>query len=151
MSENTVFDDSLLDVDLDDLEDLPEFKNFPAGVNTALLKISKKVINNKPAVEFAMVGIESIELSDPTAEPIKAGDSCSSLFFLDSEFGRGALKKVLRDISQTFGTSNLLVICNAFADGGEYEQGLEVTVTSSITKSKKNGAEYMNIKNITVN
>lgn len=151
MSENTVFDDSLLDVDLDDLEDLPEFKNFPAGINTALLKISKKVINNKPAVEFAMVGIESIELSDPTAEPIQAGDSCSSLFFLDSEFGRGALKKVLRDISKTFGTSNLLVICNAFAEGGEYEQGLEVTVTSSITKSKKNGAEYMNIKNITVN
>lgn len=147
------FDSAILDADLDDLQDLPEFKNFPVGVHAATLRILKKVVNNKSAIEFNFVARETIELAKPEDEPVKAGDSCSCLYFLDNEFGQGALKKDIKPIAAYMGTSKLGEIINAFdkdEDGAQYADGLDVAVTTSLTKPNKNGDVYLKIMNISV-
>jgi hypothetical protein len=47
---------SLLDSNLDDLADLPEFKVPPAGAyNAVILRIEEKSIGSHPAVEMSVV------------------------------------------------------------------------------------------------
>jgi hypothetical protein len=85
--------DSILDANLDDLADLPEFANFPAGVHRCTVSMQQKTINNKPAIEVTLTGIETVELSKPEEDkPINAGQTSSAAYFMDNEFGKAHLR-----------------------------------------------------------
>ena len=86
--------DSLLDVTLDDIADLPEYKNFPAGAHVVKATLSLEEIGDakKPAIKLAMVHVETLDI-DPQDTPPNPGDSCSILYFLDNELGQGAFKR----------------------------------------------------------
>lgn len=145
---NTEIDiDSILDSTLDDLADLPEFKNFPAGSHAATASMEKKVINDHPCVEITFTMKETLELSDPaTAEEdlCKAGDSANVLFMLDNEYGQGNFKKVASVFGQAMGTTKLSEIVEQVKD-------IDVVVTTSIKSDKKDKEKLrMNIVELAV-
>lgn len=136
--------DSLLDATLDDLADLPEFSDFPAGVHRCTISISQKSINSKPAMEVKLIGIETVELAKPEEDkPITAGHSCSSLFFMDNEFGQGAFKKLIAPLAANLGASSLREV----VEGAE---GMECEVVTTFKHNKKNGQDYFTISKLIV-
>ena len=136
--------DALLDANLDDLADLPEFADFPAGVHRATVSISKKEINGKPYMEVKLTGIETVELSKPEEnKPISAGQSSSALYSLDNEFGQGAFKKLIAPLAGHLGVSSI-------RDLLEQAEGTEVEAVTSFRKNKKTGDEYFEIKKLIV-
>ena len=99
--------EALLDMNLDDLEDLPEFKSFPAGGYKLGVSLKAKTVNDKPAVEMSLKMLEVIELADTSLEPPKEGDESSILFFMDNEIGRGKMKEACKPIAVALNTPKL--------------------------------------------
>ena len=145
MNDNTnVSIDDLLDATLDDLEDLPEFKPFPVGAHKVLISLELKEINSKQGVELEMKAIETLELATATDTPLAEGDTTSTVFFLDNEFGRGALKKVSIPLAEALGTSTIRELIEACKD-------VECLVITSLRKDKNDPDRfYTNIKELSV-
>ena len=136
--------DSLLDATLDDLDDLPEFKNFNPGVHRVLASFSIKGINNKDVVELAMKGLETLELANPTDEPIKEGDSSSVIFMLDNEFGVGNFKKIATPIAAALGTTTNRETIEQCKD-------VECLIVTSLRQDKNDKDRFhLNVKELNV-
>jgi len=135
---------NLLDATLDDLEDLPEFKPFPPGAHQVTASLSLKEINKKQCVELEMKMIETLEVSDSNDAPAKAGDSCSTIFMLDNEYGRGNLKKVATPLGTALDTGILREII-------EQAKDIEcVVITSLRTDKNDKDKKYIQVKELTV-
>ena len=134
---------NLLDYNLDDLADLPEFKPFPNGAHTARIKFEEKEINGNPAIELSLTGVSTEELADPNDTPIKPGDTASVLFMLNNEFGQGALKAVLKPLGNHFGIANLRQIMEA-------ANGTECLVVTKQRQNKDKTATYMSVASLSV-
>lgn len=136
--------DNLLDSTLDDLEDLPEFKPFPAGAHNVKASFSEKDINGNPAVELELTLIETVELSDPQDEMMAPGTSCSTAFFLNNEFGRGNLKKCAVPFGAALGFGTIREIVDGVKD-------VECLVLTTLRKDKNDpDKKYLNVKEIHV-
>lgn len=133
----------LLDMDLDELADLPEFKVFPAGAHRVTISWANKVINNKPSVELNLTMIEVLELADPNdATVINAGDSCGILFMLKNndgsknEISEGQLKKIMTELRESG------VEGRSVAEIMENSQGMECIVVTTKKEDKKNPGTF---------
>lgn len=128
--------DSILDATLDDLADVPEFKPFAAGTHMASLTLTEKAIQNKPAIEWKLTHIETLELVNPEDTPPKAGDTCSGAFiFVNNdgtvnEIAQGQFKEILKPLAAHFGTATNRATLEA-------AQGVQVAVTMSQRAGKK--------------
>lgn len=143
MSENIDID-NLLDSTLDDLEDLPEFKPYPAGVHRVQVSLETKEVGGHPSVEVACKLLETAELANPTSDTVPAdGSEASMLCMLDNEFGRGALKLVAKPIGEALGTGVIREVI-------EQAKDIECMIVTSVRKNKDTGAEYLNIKELQV-
>lgn len=106
-----------LDFNLDDIEDLPEFKTFPTGSYRIRLEngLERKKLNDdakKPIVEAAMTLLEVMELDEKELEKgeeaPKPGDVATSMYMLNNKFGVGNYKKqFLLPLSTALGTKVL--------------------------------------------
>lgn len=142
MSEATVSD--LLDADLNDLADLPEFKSLKDGTHKATINFAVKEINKKQAVEVKVKLVETLELVDTAEEVDAAGTESSVAYMLDNEFGQGNLKELLKPLGAHHGLTNLRAIMEA-------SQGMEVTITTKKRKDKEDSTKfYFGIKNLVV-
>ena len=137
--------DDLLDSTLDDLEDLPEFKPFPAGVHRAMISLDFKEVNGKQVIELEMKALETMELSDPAkAEPLKEGDTTSIIFMLDNEFGRGNLKKIATPIATALGTGSIRETVEGCKD-------VEAVLVTALRADKNDKDKfYTNVKELQV-
>lgn len=135
--------DSLLDLQLDDIADLPEFKVFPPGAYTCTIEFTKKVINNHPSVELKLVVVEVQELTDPSSEVMIAGTESSVAFMMDNEFGAGKFKKVMAPLAEHFGTTSVLKIIDE-------SKGLECLVVTTTRQSKDKKNTYLDIVSLQV-
>ena len=135
--------DSLLDTQLDDLKDLPEFKVFPPGAHRCTINSSTKEINSHPAVEAKLTLISHEELSDATAEACEAGTECSVAYMLDNEFGQGNLKKTVAPLAAHFGTTSL-------RDTFEAAKGAEVLAVTKTRQNKEKTQTYLDIVSLQV-
>lgn len=141
--------DALLDANLDDLADLPEFADFPAGVHRCTVGISKKEINGKPYMEVKLTGVETVELSKPEEDkPISAGQTSSALYSLENEFGQGAFKKLVAPLAAHLGVSSIRELV-------EQVPGTEVEAVTSFRKGKAKPGEtevpmYFEIKKLII-
>lgn len=136
--------DSILDANLDDLADLPEFASFPAGVHRCTVSLTKKEINSKPAIEVKLTAIETVELSKPDEDkPVNAGQVSSAAYFLDNEFGQGAFKKLVAPLAAALGVSSL-------RDLLEQAEGTEVEAVTAFRPNKKTGEKYFDIKKLII-
>lgn len=125
----------LLDANLDDLADLPEFGVFPAGTHKVTIALEQKEVNGNPCIELSMTAIETEELADPNGTPLKAGDKGSVLYMMNNEFGQGNFKKMAKQVAAITGTSSI-------RDTIEAAKGLEVSVVTKVRQNKDKTASY---------
>jgi len=132
----------LLDANLDDLADLPEFGTYPPGAHKVSIKWESKTVNNHPCLELQMVAIETEELANPEADqPLVAGAQGSVLYMLDNEFGQGNLKRTIKPLASSTGLSSLREIIEA-------SNGMEVTVVTKVRQNKDKTATYTEVTKI---
>ena len=136
--------DSMLDMTLDDLADMPSIQLFPNGAHK--VSIAFKPDNKKSSVMLTMTYIEPLELSDPTSVAPAPGDKNSVFFFLKkkdgtaNEYAQGALKEILLALRPTFPGSTSNEIMEAAANA-------EVAV---VTKIRVGKGEYEGKDNIDI-
>jgi len=142
MSNETL--NALLDAQLEDLADLPEFKVFPPGTHRVSVTFGTKEINQHPAVEMKMKMIDTVELANVSDETPAPGDECGVAFMLDNEFGQGNLKQVMLPLAAACGTGSIGETIQA-------ANGMEVTVTTGLRADKNDkDKKYMSIKSLMV-
>jgi len=122
--------DDLLDSNIDDLADLPEFLVFPNGVHRVTISWEKKEVNKHPCVELKMKAIETVELANSTDTPLVAGAETSVLYMMDNEFGQGAFKDVMKVLAPACGTTKV-------SETLEASKGMEVQVVTVAKQDKK--------------
>ena len=136
--------DSLLDVTLDDLADLPEFKPFPVGAHRVLASFAKKEINKKPAVELSFKYIEPVELADPADAVPAQGAESSVAFMLDNEFGQGNFKKCAAPFRASMGFTTIREVVEGVKE-------VECVLISGLRKDKNDPDKvYLQVKEIEV-
>lgn len=143
MTEAAVNVDDILDATLDDLEDLPTFQPFPAGVHKVLLTLESKEVNKHPCIEVNCKMIETLELSEPTQDTAPVpGSVANTLCMLDNEFGRGNFKMVASALAEILGTRNNREIVDGAKD-------IECLIVTSIKTDKSDpSVKRMNIKEV---
>lgn len=135
---------SMLDETLDDLEDLPAFKPFSAGAHQCKATFDQKEINSKPAIELSFKLVETLELTNPQDEASAPGDTCSTMFMLDNEFGRGNLKKCATPFGEALGLGTIREIVEGVKD-------VDCVILTSVRKDKNDPDKlYLNVKEIQV-
>jgi len=140
---NNVNIDALLDGTLDDLADMPSNVPYPAGAHQVLASFELKEIGGKSAVELSFVYVEVLDLNDANDVAPKAGDTSSTLFFLDSDYGQGAFKKAAAAFSELGFASNRELI--------EGVKSIECAITSTVREDKRDPANikhHLSLKEI---
>jgi len=141
MSEVNV--DSLLDGNLDDLADLPEFKAFPNGAHRVTIKFEQKKIKDHPCIEMGMKLISTEEMSDPAETPLQPGAETSVLYMLDNEIGQGKFKDVIKQLQVSTGPmTNRETLAAA--------QGMEVLVTTKVRYSEDKTRSFTDVVKLLV-
>lgn len=134
---------SLLDMKLDDLADMPEFKVFPPGAHRVTISWEQKKIGEHPAIELKMKLVETVELGNPTDTPCDAGTECSVAFMLDNEFGQGKFKEIAKTLAAHFGTSSVGKTLEASASA-------EVLVITKTRQNKEKTQTYLDVVKLEV-
>ena len=137
---------SLLDSNLDDLADLPEFVVPPAGAyNATILSFEQKKIGKHDAVEAKFRLDATVELASATDAAVKDGTECGVAFMLDNEFGVGGLKAVLKPLQVALGTSTARQTM-------ESAKGMQVLLVTKVRSGKGETADkkYLGISKIEV-
>jgi len=134
--------DSLLDGTLDDLADVPEFKNFPNGAHRATVTFERKEVNKHPSVEVKLTAMETVELTNPTDDtPLEKGATASVLYMLDNDLGQGKFKEIMKAFAAVHGNKKLTELM-------EESQNSEVLVVTSQRPNKEKTKMYMDIDTI---
>lgn len=120
---------AMLDATLDDLADLPTFKPFPAGTHIATVKFETKTKQDPKdkskkeiTIHCHLKAVETVELANSEDTALAAGDETSVMFQLSNEFGQGALKNLLNDMSSVLAlpTGGTLRQIMEAADGNQF-------------------------------
>lgn len=147
---NTDFDPTLLDLDLDDIEELPGFEVPWPGRYLMRLTAAMKEINNKSGLELSYEVVECLEKNDPSSPDTAAGTKFSQVFFLTGtpeavKTAKSFLKQQLKGIAEAVGEGNLLVLIR------DHLQGVMVEATVNRRKDKDDPERfYPVIKNMTL-
>lgn len=133
----------LLDNSIDELADLESFSPIPAGTHRLAIGWETKEINNKPGVVMKMTVLETIEMSDSSAEPPEAGKKADILFLLQKEdgtpntIGQGQLKEIISVLREKFGGDNVREVMDN-TDGAEVIATLKVRANKNDPDQKFN-------------
>lgn len=150
--------DALLDGTLDDLADIPEFRQYPVGAHKVKMSwILNHTIPNafnkkgdessglKKFVQLKCVAIETVEMpAGSTDAPLEPGAPFQQNFDLTNEWAQGAFKVIMTSLSQHYGAkSNRDLIKDS--------EGAEVVITIKHRKDKNDKEKfYAQIDNLMV-
>lgn len=135
---------SLLDISLDQLADLPEFKQYSPGAHRVKTVFKAKEVNKHPAVEIKFTLVETCELVDPASAACEPGTECSVVYLLDNEFGQGNFKSFMAPICAHFGENNL-------SKAVEAAQGMELVIVTDLRKDKNDpNKQYLTVVSVVV-
>ena len=123
MTEETKdLDISLLDMDIDSIEDLPGFEVPHNGEYMLQLKTTLKNIKGRTCVETSFEMLECIKKDNDSDPDTVAGSKFSSLYTVKGDGknaeedkeqvrkGLGYLKLLLADVAETTGQGNLMIL-----------------------------------------
>lgn len=145
MNATTALD--ILDMQLEDLADLPEFVTPPAGAYRALI-LSYKLSDDKARLELKFKLLETLETSDPDATRVADGTEVNYSIMLGNNFTEGNLKMINTPIGVATGATTNRAVMEASA-------GLEVLILTTIrtVKDKTDSSierQYFGIKSLEV-
>lgn len=140
--------DNILDATLDDLEDLPTFTPYQAGVYRVLATMEAEAISakmKKVCIELGFEMLEVIESSDANLPIPKEKDTANTLFMMDNEFGQGNFKLIATPIGAQFGVTSARDIIEQCTQ-------LECVIRCGPPKQDKKDKEkfYLNVKELQV-
>jgi len=148
--------DDLLDMVLDDIADLPEFRPFTPGAHQATLSLTRKKIGDHPAIEADFTLVETLEYAEPSDADYdetdkdavdnrnKPGAKSSTAFMLDNEYGLGNLKKLAKPLAAALGVSKLSEIVDETTD-------IEVMIITKVRVDKKDpDKKYLDVTQLSV-
>jgi hypothetical protein len=100
---------SLLDASLDDMMDMPEWKNWPAGAYTVKPEIKQESKKNTKTnemethitVKAKLIAVK--ELADPNSVPPEVGAETQVRYTWENEYGQGGLKNLLKPVAAATG------------------------------------------------
>jgi hypothetical protein len=87
--------------------------------------------------------VETIELTNPTDQPLAPGAEGSVLFMLDNEFGQGKMKAVMKPLGVAVGLTKISEIVAA-------SKGMEVTIVTKVRQNKDKTQSYTDIAKVLV-
>ena len=136
-----------LDMELDAIEDLPDFLTPPSGAYVLLqLSHEKKDIGEHPAMEFKFKIEQILEITgdlDEDEKPPEIGAEFSMAFMLDNKFGQGSLKEYLMPIAKHAGTTKA-------GDTMSAADGMSIIAVISRKYNKKHEKNFSKFKKIAV-
>lgn len=150
--------DALLDGTLDDLADIPEFRQYPIGahkvkINWNLAHTITGVFNKKDDessglkkfVQLKCTAIETVEMpAGSTDAPLEAGAPMQQNFDLTNEWAQGAFKVIMTALAQHYGAKSNRELIKESEDA-------ECVITIKHRKDKKEaGKFYAQIDNLMV-
>ena len=136
---------ALMAASLDDIADLPSFEVPPAGYYKLALSIATKKINEKDAIEFNFVVLETMELADPDGTTSAAGTKFSTAFQIGNPVGLGKFKEAAKPLMASLGTASYADIISGQV------QGMEVFAVLKQRADKNDPSKvYADVRNITV-
>jgi hypothetical protein len=142
--------DMLLDKNLSDVEDLPEYlESVPKGFyKLKVVKRESKTVEMEdpddkskkkktPIIQWTYEIVEALELEDQTIEVPKPGSRFNeSIFFGDVEKGTQVVKAKFKEIAESQGIGNVKELVEFV------KEGLEVCGFVKTTKDKKKEDKY---------
>jgi len=143
MSDNIA---NLLDANLDDLADMPEFLVPPAGAYEAdVVDIAEKKVGDNGGVEVKFRLVNTLELANATDTPVAPGTETSLFFNLQNEFGQGDFKNFLKPISAATGISNTRELMTAV-------KGMRIMLVTKVRSGKGENADkkYLGLQKVEV-
>lgn len=137
--------DALLDGTVDDLQDKPEFKAFPAGGHLCQIFFMPKAIADVgQGVEIKLVARQTLQLEFEGDEPLNPGDETQVFLFFTHEnetvvkFGQGTFKEIMAVLAAKYGAkSNRLLMQEA--------QGNEMIVLTEQRENKDKTQSFTSI------
>ena len=149
MVDNTA---SILDGTLDDLADLPGFKQPPTGAyGVGIVSVLEKKIGDHPAVEakFSIKSVEEVtEQGIAEADMPIAGEEFNTIFILDNDTGSGFFKEFCKPLGEKLGIDP--------AAKGYYRavmeqcKGMDLLLVLKRTYNKDKDSYYLNIKKMEI-
>lgn len=107
---------SLNEMSIDDLEDLPSFEPFPNGAHSVTIKFEPRVIGENPCIIMHATYVEAAQLDEGEEATTKPGDVYDFMYGLQSDFGQGALKEVLKVVREKTGITEVIPALEAVQD-----------------------------------
>lgn len=155
MSEAQVMDLALLDMNMEDIEDLPGFDVPVTGEYILKMETAMKEINNKTFVETSYEVIECLKKDKDTDPDSKPGSKFSSLYTIKGDgkdaakdvemrrLGLGKLKELLAGVAESTGEGNVAVLIR------DYVASALVQATVKRRADKEDPEKfYGNVKNL---
>lgn len=141
--------DSLLDGNLDDLADIPEFKNYPEGSHKVKIswEINKDVEwggKKKKIQVMKCEAIETLELAQTKDDegneilPVTEGQVQIFNFDFTNEWSQGEFKLVMAGLAASMGPKSPRVLM-------QESQGFECAITTTLRRRKDDKTKY-NVK-----
>lgn len=142
----------LLEGNLDDLADTPEFKAFPAGVHKATLEMTyKENDKHELVVNGTFTYVAPVELGDVTVTPPKIGDKAGIQMNMANEYGQGTFKDIGKAVAAAQGKDFKTMTKKEVIEG---VKGLEFQIVTTVQEGKKGseqeGKEFLRLKAIAV-
>lgn len=146
--------DFSLDMTLDDIDDLPEFKAFPTGAYLVLLAkgiedktAAGNMINDKPALTVPMTLVEIVELEEKNLDEgevaPKVDDVATVAFMMNKDeksgqaIGQGMFKRFAAPIMETAGATNIRELI-------QKSKGMKLLVVLQRTTDKNDKSKHYN-------
>jgi hypothetical protein len=135
--------DSILNTSIDEIDDLPDYANFPDGTHNALLTLEKKQMQDEPRMVLNLKYVSSITLVSLEEEAPKAGTIASTIYDVTHPLGGPAFKKAIGNVLTAMEIKN-------FGEALKQIQDIPVVVTTKISTTKKAGETYKRMRIISM-
>jgi hypothetical protein len=115
---------SLLDASLDDMNDMPTWEVFPAGVYKVKPTVKQEKKKNDKGVEETIITVgakllEVRELNSPEDKAPEIGAETSTRYTWENEYGQGGLKNLLKPIAAATGVKSVAQLLEILNDADD--------------------------------
>lgn len=121
--------DALLEGNLDDLAQVPEYVTFPAGSHKVLITWEMPTKDRPTTIGLKLSAVETLELNDSSASPLVPGYMTTISFKMENQYGQSNYRKVITALSAHYGAGTNREIM-------EKSDGAECLVITSLRKGK---------------
>lgn len=144
---------SLLDAILDDMNDMPTWSRFPAGVYKVKPSVKTEVKKNQAGVSETHITISCkllavVELADAASVAPEVGSETQVRYTWENEYGQGGLKNLLKPVAAASGQKSVPVLLDLINNADDLVFVMDIRAGKADAKGVK--AEYQTFTDLIV-